>query len=244
MRSMRIRAGLLSLVLSCLATTIAWAQTGKTVTFATDAEKPGGFLLEITTQALKEAGYDTHVDFVPWARALSQSYDGDVDGLLGCLYSDERAQKLIYSDVVAESPYVLFALKDSGLAYHGISDLRSHSVGLINGGSYPKELTDDQQIKKEYASSFQQNLQKLQAKRIDTFLEKKFAVLNYLKAQAPADAAAIVVLDPPLVVNKFYVAFSRKKQNAEQLAADFNQGLAKLKADGGYAAIMSKGLHE
>jgi polar amino acid transport system substrate-binding protein len=224
--------------------TAASAQETRTVTLATDVEKQGGFLLELTTEAFKRAGYKVEVQFMPWARAVDSTYKGIADGLLGCLYSDERAKSLVYADEVAESPYVFFALKTPPLHFTKVSDLRSHTVGTIGGSVYPAEFADDAEISKQPVADYKLNVLKLLAGHIDAFVDKKFVVLNYLKNSVPENADTIVILDPPLLVNKFYNAFSRQNPNAAQLAKDFNDGLAKLKADGGYAAIMAKGLHE
>jgi polar amino acid transport system substrate-binding protein len=222
----------------------ALAQPAKVVTFATDPEKQGGLMLEITTEAFKRVGYAVEVKFLPWARAMANAYSGNVDGLLGCFYSSERAEKLLYSDVAAETPVVFFALRKSAIAYAQPSDLHGRTVGLITGATYPKDLIDDPDIRKDFVSDYRLNVQMLLRGRLDAFAEKKVVVLNYLRDAYPRDADAVVALDPPLVVNKLYNAFTRQSPRAEQLRDAFNLGLARLKADGGYAVILAKGLHE
>ncbi|MDR3437497.1 transporter substrate-binding domain-containing protein [Telmatospirillum sp.] len=238
---MRVFRWLLILPLMILA---RQALADTTVTLATDYEKQGGFLLEITNEAFKRVGYKVDVTFEPWSRAMRSAYSGTVDGLLGCLYSDRRAQKLVYSEMIAQSPYVVFTLKTSTIAYRTISDLRSYRVGLILDSTYPDDLSNDPNIKKEYVPHYEQNIKKLLLGRIDAFVEKKFVVLDYLKNHDQENSTRVVALDPPLLMNKFYNAFSRANPNSAQLRQDFDLGLARLKDDGGYAAIMAKGLHE
>jgi polar amino acid transport system substrate-binding protein len=220
------------------------AQTPKTVTFATDSEKADGFLLALTTEAFKRVGYQTRVEFAPWARAVDMATKGEVDGLLGCYYSDERAKVLTYSDLLAESPMVFFALDKSKINYAKLEDLAKFTIGTINGAGYPKDFAEASFLKKEPVNDFVLNVRKLGAGRIDLFVEKKFLVSSYLAANPSPDNSHIVALDQPLTINKFYNAFSKASPSAAEKIGDFNRGLKILKEDGGFAAIMSKNLHE
>ena len=218
------------------------AQSLKTVTFATDPEKADGFLLALTTEAFKKVGYEAHVEFVPWARAVDMATRGEVDGLLGCYFSDERAKVLTYSDLVAESPMVFFALQSSNIAYSKLEDLSKYSIGTIIGAGYPKDFADASFLRKEPVSDYILNIRKLAAGRIDLFVEKKVLVTSYL-AKNPG-TGPIVAVEPPLTINKFYNAFSKTTPNAAEKVSDFNKGLKMIRDDGGYAAIIGKNLHE
>jgi polar amino acid transport system substrate-binding protein len=240
----RLLTSALSVVALVAIASQASAQADKLIFFATDQEKTGGFLLELTVEAMKKSGYETKVQFVPWARAVNMVTNGATDGLLGCYYSDERAKVLAYSDLLAESPMSFFALEKSHIKYSTLDDLAQYSIGTIIGAAYPKNFTDAANLRTEAVSSYQQNVAKLVAGRIGLFVEKRFVVENYLSAADISSNDKIVALEPPLVVNKFYNAFSKTVPDAEAKLKAFNEGLAAIRADGTYALIMRKGLHE
>lgn len=227
------------LVLASLSTGYA-----RTIHFTTDPEKQGGFLIEITKAAFARVGHEVKIDFQPWARALRSVMDGQSEALLGAYYNDERAAKMRFSDTIAHTDMLLFALKGSPIIYRNIDDLRSYTVGTIIGADYPPEFNAAQSIRKEPVTDHVANIRKLLAGRVDLFVEKKYVVLNTLRTQFPAEAARIEALPVPLRENRYFNAFSRAFPEHERIAADFNKGLAMIIADGTYEAIMNRGLHE
>jgi len=216
----------------------------RTVNFVTDHEKEGGFLIEITKAAFAKVGHQVNITYLPWARAVFVTMNGQAEALLGAYYSDERAQKMLYSDVLARSDMLLFAMKDSGIVFSKLDDLKPYTVGTIIGASYPPEFDAAQFIRKEPATSHVTNIRKLLAGRIDLFVEKKSVVLSTLGTQFPGEANKIEALPVPLRENRYYNAFSKAYSDHEQIAADFNRGLKMIINDGTYDEIMRRGLHE
>jgi len=230
--------------LSVAITTSAWAESPKTVSLTTDPEKPGGFLLELTVEAFKAVGYEPNVRFEPWARALDEAMNGAVDGLLGCLYSDARAKKLVYSDEVAESSTVFFALASSKIKYRTLQDLSKYTIGTVIDSYYPSNFTAASYLKIEPVSDYLVNIRKLFAGRIDLFVEKRLIVMSYLTGLPEAEADQVVALDPPIMINKYYNGFSKARPTAQEKLLDFNRGLQAIKDNGLYAIIMKKSTHE
>lgn len=75
----------------------------------------GGYIIEITREALRRVGYTLEVKFVPWKRAIEIAKDGDVDGVIGTNYSDERAQTYRLTDVVYQEENGFFGKKGGRL---------------------------------------------------------------------------------------------------------------------------------
>ena len=55
-----------------------------------------GFFAEIVQAAFKEVGHDLKIEFVPWNRAFELSQTGYYDGVIGALYSDDRAKNYLF----------------------------------------------------------------------------------------------------------------------------------------------------
>jgi len=216
----------------------------KTITFVTDKEKEGGFLIEVTQAAFAKTGYEVKVQYLPWARALSNVMNGDSEALLGVYHTDERAKAMLFSNVIGRSDMVFFKLKTSKIVFDKLEDLKPYRIGTILGASYPPEFDNAPFLNKEPVSDYVQNIRKLFGGRFELFLEKKYVVLNALKTQFPDDYAKVDFLPKPLRENKYYNAFSRKHPDYEKSVADFNKGLKMIIDDGTFDAIMKKELHE
>jgi polar amino acid transport system substrate-binding protein len=193
---------------------------------------------------MKRQGYEVHIDYVPWARALGLVLEGGAEGLLGAYYNEERAKALLYSDPIAESELVVFAMKDSGIVFKKLEDLSPYSIGIIRGAKYPPKFERATSLQKFEANNFEINIKNLLAGRIDLFVEKKGVVLEYMKAFMPDKADRIVSLGQPLATEKYFVCFSKKTHEGQQRINDLNTGLALLKMDGTYRKILKRGLHE
>ncbi len=216
----------------------------RTINFVTDKEKEGGFLIEVTKAAFAKVGHEVKIEYMPWARALRSVMEGESEALLGGYYNEERAQKMLYSDLIGRSDMVFFKLKSSHIVFDKLEDLKPYTIGTIIGAAYTPEFDAAQYIKKEAVSDYLTNIRKLAAGRFDLFVEKKYVVLNALKNQFPDEYNKIDMLPKPLRENKFYNAFSRTHPDYEKTVADFNKGLKAIMDDGTYDKIMKKELHE
>ena len=216
----------------------------RTINFVTDKEKDGGFLIEVTQAAFAKVGHEVKIEYLPWARALHNVMEGESEALLGVYHNEERAQKMLYSDVIGRSDMVFFKLKSANIVFDKLEDLKPYTVGTIIGAAYTPEFDAAQYIKKEAVSDYSMNIKKLTAGRFALFVEKKYVVLNTLKTQFPDEYSKIDTLPKPLRENKFYNAFSRTHPDYEKNVADFNKGLKAIIDDGTYDKIMKKELHE
>lgn len=215
----------------------------KTVDFVTDSEKKGGFLVEVTRAAFERVGYHISVEYLPWARALNNVLTGHAEAILGIYHSEERAGKLQYTHSIGASELLFFKLATTPIQYRKLQDLQPYRIGTINGAAYPAEFEAAQYLKKEPEKSYQTNLKKLQAGRIDLMLEKRRVVEQAL-TEYPDMQRKVVALQPPLATRQFFNAFSREMPNYHQKVEDFNRGLALISKDGTLRKIMARHLHE
>lgn len=216
----------------------------KIIKLATDVEKQGGYLVEITKAAFKEAGYEVEIEYLPWARAYNKGMKGEVEGILGIYYNDKRAQKMVYSDVIAKSEMVFFKRKSSMITYNELEDLRGYRIGTIYKSTYPSEFEDADYFEKDPAFTFVINVKKLINGRIDLFVEKKQVVLMELRNSFPEESDKIECLPKALKEIEFYNSFSKMYRDSKKKAEDFNRGLKLIKEKGIYDEIMARKLHE
>ena len=222
----------------------------KTITFAAVNWEPYsgeklpsfGFHSEITVEAMKRAGYNVQIKFVPWERGLLMVRTGEVDGILTIYYTEERAQTMLFSAPVTFATVVLMKRKDSIIqdSYQTLQDLRYYTFSVVRGFASSPEFDSADYLKKEFANSGESNLLKLQYGRVDMIAEAKENILYLINTDFPEIIGTVEVLDPPLNVQNVYNAFSKAIPNSQKLVEDFNKSLHELKDDGTYNMIMQK----
>lgn len=231
-------------VVACCALACPGAAAASSVHLATDVEKQGGFLVAVTQRAFERVGYTVTVSYVPWARALRMVAAGEAEALLGAYHTPERAERLLYTDPIGSAEVVFFGLKEAGISYQSLEDLRPYRIGTIIGASYTPEFDAADFLMKEPVSDYLLNLRKLLAGRVHLVLEKRSVVEHALATRFASEAPRVVSLDRPLKSARFFNAFSKALPGHERKVADFNAGLRAISADGTLAAIMALGLHE
>jgi polar amino acid transport system substrate-binding protein len=236
-------AGLLAL--TCLLPD-AWAR--KLVLAATEyppyygeALPNGGPVTELTLAALRKAGYEVEVRFLPWVRALRQGQLGQVDGLVGVWHSAEREASFLFSQPVVANRIVLCKRSDreAPARFADFGSLKPYTVGVVRGYADPPGLAAAQ-IRTEAVNDDLQNLRKLLAGHIDLVLIDSRVGRYLLNKHLPASAAAVQCLQPAVQEHPQYLVVSRHTPDGRQIVAAFNEQLKALQESGEYAEIAAK----
>ncbi len=216
--------------------------TNKSILVAGDEEKKGGYLVEVAQEAFQQVGYSPEFIFVPWARALVQSIKGAYTVLLAAYYTKERAEELLYSDPIGTTRVFLFKRKVDKITYKTMEDLKPYRIGHIRGSKVSPEFDKVEKtfLTIEYAKSTEQNIKKLLAHRLDLVVEKEERLKELLNTEFKGEVDKLEFLYPPLQVNTYHNCVSKKLPEGQQIIADFNRGLKKIRVNGTYNAILKK----
>jgi len=243
-RAMAMRTQTLGRIAAVAVALLAFPALAQDLSIVTDEQKKGGYLVEVTTEALKRVGYTAHVQYKPWPRALHEVMEeGAHDMLLGSYKSRERSEKMLFSDPIGKVEICVFSLKARGISCRSVHDLAPYRVGVIRGFSMLGEF-QSMKLNCEAVPTTEQNIAKLLAGRIDVFVDKKATTLFILHGSFPDRVAQVEALSPPLKADFFYNAFPGRRSNARKLLGDFNRGLEMIRSDGSYAAILRRCPHE
>lgn len=206
-----------------------------------DAKAPDkGFSPDVLVEALKRAGHEVEVQVTPWPRALQGTIDGQFDVTTTVWKSPEREKTLMFSDAFVTNRIVFAKPAASDFEFSRLADLTGKTVGTVIGYGYGDDFLKNPDFKRDETINVASNLRKLAAGRIDLTLEDELMMKYLINTQLPEIKGAVGFTRGFLSDNPAYMVFSRKNPKAEALAADFNRGLAAMKADGTYDRLLEK----
>lgn len=216
-----------------------------TLTFATDQWPPfygpqlekGGFLTELTKQVFQQAGYQVDIKFMPWNRALEGANRGIYDGLLGAYYTPQRARKYIYSAPLATERTVLVSRTELAIHYRELKDLQGYSIGVRRGAIHSPEFDQADFLKREYSNSADQNIRRLLFGRLDLIVTGQTQLNTILQESYTLLSDKVEVLEPPLKVNRVFLALGRHKADHQHIITAFNRALTAFQQSGEFSAL-------
>lgn len=205
-----------------------------------DVALPGnGFANDLTVQIMKAAGYEVSVLVLPWVRALDGTEAGTFDILPSAWYTEERAQMLLFSEPIAMSRLVFVKPADSPFEFHTLQDLAGLRVGIVSGYTYEPEFLASPLFQRLAVSDVLQNLRRVATRHIDLTLDDELTLRFIIHSRAPELAPVLAMTRGVLAEQGLFVTFSKQRPNAAKLLADFNAGLARMRADGSYQNLLS-----
>ncbi|MFT5707765.1 MAG: polar amino acid transport system substrate-binding protein [Oceanospirillaceae bacterium] len=224
----------------------AWAQKVSMVTtqwepFYSSNLPAEGVITEVAKAAFQRENHQASVSWYPWMRALKIAAYGEADVVMGAYYSEERSKKFYYSDPIFSIDVGLIALKSLGIvSYEKLDNLKPYKIGVMRGWVYTQEFDQADFLDKHTLSNQVTAVRMLLAKRVN-IIAASIPVFQHeislLKSELAADT---VVLKPLLESKPLYLMFNRVDEGNEKLLADFNRGLAKIRADGTFDKILDK----
>lgn len=205
--------------------------------------KPTGIAYEIVTEAMKKAGHTVSVEIMPWARALDTVKEGGADAVFTAYKTPEREQFLNYSaEVLVPQVVSFFVAKDSAITFDGdLAKLSKYKIGVVNQISYGSVIDDA--IKGgvlpnvEKSNDSDSNVKKLLSGRFDVMPSNRYVAQYFLKQQGALDQ--VKELTPEAQNLPSYIAFT-KARDTSKLKADFDAGVAAMKASGDYQRVLDK----
>ena len=221
--------------------------SARTIVLATDPFPPFhspevkgyGFFAEIVQAAFKEVGHDLKIEFVPWNRALVLSQTGYYDGVIGALYSDDRAKNYLFSNTVYKMGLSIFINKNNKFTKNDLENKKNLRLGRVRGYYYPEGNSFVKNHSILESSTLENSLGALLNNRLDFIIEAN-TVINYLlNEKFKNNKDKIVELDI-LNYQEYKILISKKAKDSEEILTDFNSGLDKIRGNGVYNKILKK----
>lgn len=198
-----------------------------------------GATIEIIRQAFALEGVQLEIEFLPFARALYESQQGNYSGLVAAWYSEKRATHFYYSQPLYANQIVLFKRKADTISYRNFEDLRSQHrrLGVVQGYEQPAGLLESG-MKTINVATDEQALAMLALQRVDLVPVDLMTALHILEYKLPQHQQQLDWLTPALEQRPMYLILSKKDPANQQRIERFNQGLQQLRTSGQYQQII------
>lgn len=200
----------------------------------------GGLATDIVTTALARAGYASDFEQVPWARALMGVGDGRYDVLINAWYDKARTRLGQFSAEYLLNRVRFIKHRDDAIEFQNLQQLHEFPIAIVRGYAYSAEFDGDVQLQKVPVHNFAMAVRMLAAKRVRLTLEDEYVARYYLARESPRVRNAVEFLPKALSENSLHILVSLKNPQHEQIVADFDREIAKMKADGSYARLMKQ----
>lgn len=204
-----------------------------------------GYMIDILQEAFPEPTFEVRYRTASWSRALAEVRSGRSQAVVGAMRGD--APDFVFpKQEEGLSETCFYTGQNSEWGYHGIQSLNSIRIGVSKGYSYSADIdayikSNTDNLKKiDFVTGdnpLESSLSKIDAKRIDAFLEDSF-VIRYRshshEIKTQLRNAGCIELKP------LYVAFSPKLKNSDLLAKRLSNKMQDLKKSGKLSAIMKR----
>ncbi|WP_259781724.1 substrate-binding periplasmic protein [Aestuariispira ectoiniformans] len=241
--------GLTHAALICLflfAGTMAHARNVSMVTinwspyFAENLEE-GGFFTVLVREAFKAGGHDANIRFLPWKRAMNMVERTQSDVLMGAYFTEERDKQYFYSAPIFPVRLVLAANRRTGLTgYKDLRELSSYRIAVCLGWYYGEAFEKADYLKKEPALDQIINIRKLIGGRVDIVAGSEVVLRHEIDQRRDFSMKDVTILKPDLAREELYILTSRQLPDGKQLIEDFNRGMAIIRKNGMFDAILNR----
>jgi polar amino acid transport system substrate-binding protein len=209
--------------------------------FYSNTLKDGGPLVAIVRAALEKVGLKLKITYMPWKRAVSQSFKGKFDALFGCLHTAERAKNLLFSSPILSYANRFHIPKDSLFTWDkskGLKGLSARKICLIRGYSIDPEFDKADYLIKQEVDALPQCMAMMEKKRVDMIIENSLTYNYEFKKAYPNKPQNYKLVGPALKTVSLFVGFSKKRPNHKEMVSKLNEGLRLIKEDGTFKKIV------
>ncbi|MCP4215453.1 MAG: transporter substrate-binding domain-containing protein, partial [bacterium] len=186
----------------------------------------------VVKKALQHAGYDVHIDIMPWNEAISRTQSGEYDGYFPEYYSYGVEQNFFYSKAIGESPLGFAQKKNQPHHWDSISDLKPLVLGVVknfvNTDTLDKWIAEER-IKAVKAPDDETNILNLVSGKVN-LASIDAHVLQYYLAQKESLGKYRDTIDynTTLIDLKGLFICFHKNQRGQILVDAFNKGLRNI----------------
>lgn len=200
----------------------------------------GGLATALVRQAFAQEEVSVSIDFRPWQFGYRQVQEGDYDATYPYIWTQERNDLFLYSDPLISYHYLLFSSQDNPIEAARMEDLTGLRVCLPVGWALEHSLAPliaAGQLVEQRAADVPACLRRILAGQSDFIVLDTWTGPQYLRQAGLTGRMHRSQLSKASIL---YLIVPRSRPKAAALIDRFNKGLERLRAQGGYDAIIKK----
>jgi polar amino acid transport system substrate-binding protein len=242
-------AGLIALAL----TSGAWA-TGEMAVVTeelppynmTENGKVTGVSTDIVKAVMKEADIDARIQVLPWARAYDQALNRPNVLIYSIVRTPERERLFQWIGSIAPMKWYLFSLAERPMHLQSLDDARGHQIATVNmdvGQRYLISKGFRPAVELQSTNRYETNYQMLKVDHVELWISNELNA-RYLvrKNGSDPDKELIRSLELPELDSEGGINMALSNGTAPAIVERFRRGLATIKANGTYDAIIRRWL--
>ncbi len=187
-----------------------------------------GEFTKIVSMVLAKMGKAPHYRFYPWTRCFDAVVKGRVWAAFPYAYTEERAEKVWYTQPLAIDRVVFFYYEPPGktrnIAIEKIADLKKYRVAGVTGYYY-EPIFQKHGVEADYTSSEVQGLEKLVLGRVNVMPNSESVGWDLIHGHFPEKAGHFKTVDYTFSVNKLGLIVSKRYPESKRLLKEFNAAL-------------------
>lgn len=199
------------------------------------------FSRELFKRIMESQGYSVEIRFYPWARAYELGKAGLVDAVWPSIHLKERETWFRFGQPVLNTNYVLIKRRNLPVVYGGLEDAKPYTIGTLRGGITGSPLDGAAPgYHVEPGNTFEQNLLKLDAGRIDFMTSERYNGAYLLNTEFPELNRSVEMQLPPISTIGFYLMFSSNATDVQEKMEAFEKGLSVMRSNGELARLLER----
>ena len=192
--------------------------------------KAEGLLVDTLKNVSKNSSLKINVTVLPWGRAILEVMNGKADAIMPALYTEERAQSLVFPDHQLINFYgsVLIKNIDDDFKFEGFEAITAKKtiakVRAVLLGEHFDEAKDKGILNIAEVTKLEDALNMLLLKRVDLVVADGFAAYTSIKALGIEDKISIMPIST--IAEPSFLAFSSQfssKHDVNKIMSIINQ---------------------
>jgi len=204
----------------------------------TNVEGEKAIAIDIAEKALERVNVQSDYVITDFDAVIEGINTGEFDGSLAFWKSEEREEKLLFSDPYLENQLILVGRKGTNVSLTSLSELSHSKIGLVAGYAYEDHLKDISDLQIVYGKNDQDNLENLLSEKVDFMLVDALLMQYLLKYEINDVSAMLEFAKEPLIVKPLHLALRKDTPNAEKIISLFNEEIKKMVLEGSYNELL------
>ena len=236
----------LALCTSALAAPLRLVTGDDYAPFTGKALPAGGMLTQVVRAALQRSSIGSSLDWQPWKRGYMKTLRGDYDATFPYVHTPQREEVFLYSEPLFVAEQHIFSRAGQVIEINDVRSMQGLRLCYPLGWQPPpiiQQLLDDGQLRRHSPTGLNECARLLLMDRDDFFIsDRRLGETALQLTGVPLEQFRRS--DSAINSSTLHLIVPRSHPQAAVIIAQFNQGLAQLRASGDYQRLLERNLQQ